>query len=284
MSFPLFLFLLVIGSPRFFITGGYIKDKDVWSSSWEKEEDNSRRRRILEVRFDEPAKHWTYALPIGNGRLGSMIWGGIAHDPINLNEDTLWTGIPGNYTDPDAPVTLSKVRKLVDNRQYEEATTAAVGLSGNPSDVSCGSLVVIEKYYLFRQKLEKFSNRSTLPMKSIMQGNILSLNPDEVIVIRISGNKSSSLNFTVSMDSKLHHHSYVNNKSQIILDGSCPGRRIPPLVYGNDDPKGRGPLGPLQNSILQFLIYILFDYISSLSVNGKKTAKVPPFSFSWFYS
>lgn len=66
--------------------------------------------------------------------------------------------------------------------------------------------------------------------------------PDEVIVIKISGNKPSSLNFTVSMDSKLHHHSYVNNKSQIILDGSCPGRRIPPQVYGNDNPTGRSPV------------------------------------------
>lgn len=52
-------------------------------------------------------------------------------------EDTLWTGIPGDYTDPDALDTLSKVRKLVDNTQYVEATASAVGLSGNPSDVSC---------------------------------------------------------------------------------------------------------------------------------------------------
>lgn len=78
-GFPLFLFLLVI----FVITGVSMKDKDVWSSSWEKEEDNTRRN--LEVRFDEPAKHWTDALPIGNGRLGAMIWGGIANDTINLN-------------------------------------------------------------------------------------------------------------------------------------------------------------------------------------------------------
>lgn len=72
--------------------------------------------------------------------------------------------------------------------------------------------------------------------------------PDQVIVIKISGNKPSSVNFTVSMDSKLQHHSYVHNESQIILDGSCQGRRTPPLVYGNDDPKGRGPLGPVQHS------------------------------------
>lgn len=50
-------------------------------------------------------------------------------------EDTLWTGIPGNYTNPDAPKTLSEVRKLVDNGEYAEATEVAVKLSGDPSDV-----------------------------------------------------------------------------------------------------------------------------------------------------
>lgn len=52
-----------------------------------------------------------------------------------LAEDTLWTGIPGNYTNPDAPKTLSVVRKLVDNGQYAKATEAAVKLSDSPSDV-----------------------------------------------------------------------------------------------------------------------------------------------------
>lgn len=51
-------------------------------------------------------------------------------------DDTLWTGDPGNYTNPDAPKVLSEVRKLVDDGKYAEATKAAVNLSGNPSDVS----------------------------------------------------------------------------------------------------------------------------------------------------
>lgn len=72
--------------------------------------------------------------------------------------------------------------------------------------------------------------------------------PDEVIVIKISGNKPSSLNFTVSLDSKLHHHAYTNNDSQIILDGRCLGRRIPPQVFGNSSPKEKEPLGPIQHA------------------------------------
>jgi alpha-L-fucosidase 2 len=50
-------------------------------------------------------------------------------------EDTLWTGTPGNYTNPHAPEALSVVRKLVDNGQYADATTAAEKLSHDPSDV-----------------------------------------------------------------------------------------------------------------------------------------------------
>lgn len=52
-------------------------------------------------------------------------------------EDTLWTGTPGDYADPDAPITLSRVRKLVDDGQFAEATAVAANLSGTPSDVSC---------------------------------------------------------------------------------------------------------------------------------------------------
>lgn len=59
-----------------------MRDKDVWSSSSEKSRSGTRN---LEVRFDGPASNWTDALPIGNGRLGAMIWGGIANETINLN-------------------------------------------------------------------------------------------------------------------------------------------------------------------------------------------------------
>jgi len=63
-------------------------------------------------------------------------------------------------------------------------------------------------------------------------------NPDQVIVTKISGSKPGSLSFLVSLDSKLPHHSYINGKNQIIMEGSCPAKRIPPTVDANDKPKG----------------------------------------------
>lgn len=61
-------------------------------------------------------------------------------------------------------------------------------------------------------------------------------NPDQVIVTKISASKPKSLSFTVFLDSKMHHHSQVNGKNRIVLDGSCPGRRIQPKA--NENPKG----------------------------------------------
>ncbi|RYR37282.1 hypothetical protein Ahy_A09g042192 isoform F [Arachis hypogaea] len=89
----------------------------------------------LKVTFCEGATHWTDAIPIGNGRLGAMIWGDVSSELIQLNEDTLWTGTPGNYTDSTAPAALAEVRKLVDNRNYSGATEEALKLSGGPGAV-----------------------------------------------------------------------------------------------------------------------------------------------------
>ena len=59
---------------------------------------------------------------------------------VNLNfsaEDTLWTGIPGDYTRPTALEALSEVRGLVDHGEYAEATEASIKLFGNPAQVCC---------------------------------------------------------------------------------------------------------------------------------------------------
>jgi len=129
-------------------------------------EAEARTSSDLKIRFrEEGGKHWTDALPIGNGRLGAMIYGRLHSETIHLNgsfhlhlhrlpfrlhnqcmflcfvffssEDTLWTGTPADYTDSKAPEALSRVRNLVNRQQYPQATAAASALTGsNPSEVS----------------------------------------------------------------------------------------------------------------------------------------------------
>jgi hypothetical protein len=71
--------------------------------------------------YQQPAQVWEEALPIGNGRLGAMVFGGTSNERIQFNEATLWTGGPFDATNPEALNALPKVRQLVFNKQYAEA-------------------------------------------------------------------------------------------------------------------------------------------------------------------
>ena len=64
---------------------------------------------------------WVRALPVGNGRLGAMVFGGIVHERLQLNEDTLWAGRPYDPVNPDAKDALPAVRRLLAERKYPEA-------------------------------------------------------------------------------------------------------------------------------------------------------------------
>jgi alpha-L-fucosidase 2 len=71
--------------------------------------------------YDKPASEWTEALPIGNGRLGAMIFGGPASEQLQLNEDTLYAGSPYDPNNPEALKALPEARRLIFEGKYKEA-------------------------------------------------------------------------------------------------------------------------------------------------------------------
>lgn len=75
--------------------------------------------------YDEPAQVWTEALPLGNGRLGAMVFGNPGVEHIQLNEETIWAGRPNNNANPNALEYIPKVRQLVFEGKYLEAQTLA---------------------------------------------------------------------------------------------------------------------------------------------------------------
>ena len=75
--------------------------------------------------YQKPAEAWTDALPVGNGKLGAMVFGGVKRERIQLNEETLWDGGPRDTNNPKALEALPKVQQLLFEDKNEEATKLA---------------------------------------------------------------------------------------------------------------------------------------------------------------
>lgn len=103
--------------------------------------------RPRELWYDKPAGKWTEALPVGNGRLGAMVFGGTAGERLQLNEDTIWAGAPGDPVNPRARAALPAVRELVfagkfaDAEKLASADVMAVPLKQPPYQTA-GSLMI----------------------------------------------------------------------------------------------------------------------------------------------
>ena len=97
--------------------------------------------------YKQPAADWVEALPVGNGRLGGMIFGGVADERIQLNEDTLWDGYPVEAENPKALEALPEVRRLLFSGQNKAAVELAKkNMMGVPQNIrsyqSLGELLI----------------------------------------------------------------------------------------------------------------------------------------------
>src|SRR5262249_37149368 len=75
----------------------------------------------LTLWYRRPARDWVEALPIGNGRLGAMVFGGVPIERLQLNEDTLYAGGPYDPANPEALAALAEARRLVFEGRYTDA-------------------------------------------------------------------------------------------------------------------------------------------------------------------
>ena len=81
---------------------------------------------LMKLWYDKPARAWTDALPVGNGRLGAMVFGGPAEERVQFNEDTLWVGEPHDYAHEGAVKHLPAIRSLLFEGKQREAEKLAM--------------------------------------------------------------------------------------------------------------------------------------------------------------
>lgn len=87
---------------------------------------NIQSQNDIDVWYSQPAEDWMEALPIGNGRLGAMIFGGIETEHFQLNEDSMWPGSPNLSNEKRTVEDLALIRKLIDEGKVHEADSLII--------------------------------------------------------------------------------------------------------------------------------------------------------------
>jgi len=96
----------------------------------------SAQKKDLELWYKQPAATWTDALPIGNGRIGAMIYGNTSHEIIQLNEESVWAGSKMNNNNPEAKAHLPEIQAAIFRKDYKEALSLSKKyMIGTPPNV-----------------------------------------------------------------------------------------------------------------------------------------------------
>lgn len=163
--------------------------------------------------YPQPAKEWTEALPIGNGRLGGMVFGGTERERIQFNEDTLWTGKPHVYAHSGAVKHLPEIRRLLaEGKQAEAEDLASREFMSLPLHQKAyqpfGDLILYfpghENATQYRRELDLDSAVATTSYQvngTTFERQSFASHPDNVLVTRLAASQPGSLSFTAKLES-----------------------------------------------------------------------------------
>ena len=197
----------------------------------------SNAQNELKLWYPAPAEKWVEALPIGNGRIGAMVFGTTAQEKLQLNEETVWAGQPNNNINPDAPKALPKVRQLLFEGKFKEAQDMVDreifldskgilhkwnhGMSYQP----VGDLNIAfpghEKPEAYYRELDISSaiatTRYTVNGVEYVRETFASFT-GQVIVVRLTASKKGQINFSTWLTSPQKHETFAQN-DELFLKG-----------------------------------------------------------------
>ena len=194
----------------------------------------------LTLWYQQPAEKWTAALPIGNGRLGAMIFGGVGREHLQLNEGTLWAGGPYDPSNTNALAALPEVRNLVLTGNYDAASKLidqkmmAVPLREMPYQtlgdlwLDFGTNTTPENY---RRSLDLDTAVAAVSYTANgvhFQREIFASAPDQVIVVRLTADQPGKISFALGLKTPQHAAVTVADGNTLVLSGvNSASRGIP---------------------------------------------------------
>lgn len=205
--------------------------------------------------FREPAERWLDALPIGNGRVGAMVFGGTAQERIALNEDTLWSGFPRDWNNPEAKEYLSAVRKLVlEQKGYPAADQQCLHMQGpfNQAYEPLGDLWIDMDHtgavtqYRRELDLETAITRVSYCVDGVTYLREMFVSaPDQAIMVRLHSDQPGKLNCELHLTTQLRGTTRVQGDKTLQLSGKAPSESLPDYLPSqqpilSDDEAGKG--------------------------------------------
>lgn len=190
--------------------------------------------------YSQPAGEWNEALPIGNGRLGAMFFGGTAKEKLQLNEDSVWYGGPRNRNNEDALPHLPEIRKLImAGRLGEAEELAAMSMAGLPEAqrhylplgellLSFGNHGQTAEDYTRELDLEQGVARIKYRIGEVnYTREMFASFPDQAIVIRIATDNKDGMSLKARFTR--HNWRYLEKtkkwkNSGLIMSGDCGGK------------------------------------------------------------
>ncbi len=187
----------------------------------------------LRLWYDAPAAKWEEALPLGNGRIGAMVFGNPLDEVYQLNEETLWSGEPTDRNNPKAKSALSAIRSAVDNGDYEKARQLWKDNAQGPYTARYLPMADMRLTMSHPAGTAVDSMCRDLDLTNATASVSYSVNgvnykrtsfisyPDQVMVVHIVADKPGTVSFDLSLTSKLRHTT-KSGKGCLSLTGKAP--------------------------------------------------------------
>lgn len=186
--------------------------------------------------YDRPAQLWVEALPLGNGRIGAMVFGGVEREEFQLNEETVWTGSPYNNVNSKAKDALSAIRQLIfDGKNLEAQNLAGDAICSTSSHgmayQTVGSLQLdfqgINQYADYYRELDIESATTTVHFTSngvkYKRESFTSF-PDQLLVIRLTASQAGKISFKANFTSPYTTaKKSICKNSMLCMDGQADG-------------------------------------------------------------
>jgi len=214
--------------------------------------------------YKQPAKYWEEALPLGNGKTGAMVFGGVAQERWQLNDNTLWSGAPDPGNNPGAQKLLPIVRQLINEKKYDSAAVVWKKMQGPYSakylplaDLLLSFPVPDTIVQNYSRQLDLGTATATVTYQQAgvtYHRETFTSFPDKAMVIRLTADKKNAISFIVSLTSKLKYITRSLGNDQLVLKAKAPKyvatRDYEPEQVVYDDWNGEGMNATVQVKII----------------------------------